>query len=230
MLNNTAILLFSRLPEEEVLHKRISGKTEVNLALWQHIYAKTLAAAKQTNLPLIGYTEKKQQGINFGERITNAIADVFKQGFENIIVVGGDCASITKKQIFSAHQSLINGKGIVAGQDRRAGVYLFGLNKNCFNPEKFLQFSWQTNKLFNELFEYGSIFSFGKLFDVLNDINTKQDILKCIQLFNFNSCSKKLFNRLISSFILYGNIVSENIQSFLFAFCNILRGPPCTSR
>jgi len=229
MLRNTAILIFSRLPHEEILHKRISNKTEVNLALWQHLYSKTFKEAKKTGIPIVAYGEKDQKGKTFGEKITNAIKDAYNKGFENLIVLGADCPEISFKHIEGAHIQLLSGKEIVAGQDKRGGIYLLGLNKKAFIAEKFLSFSWQTNLLFNDIKNFAADFTFIKLSSILNDINSKKDVTVFLNYVLISKRFKTLLKLLFKAFKTKQQIFSENIQYFIFAFHYILRGPPSLS-
>lgn len=226
MLSNTAILIFSRLPQEEILHKRISNKTEANLALWHHLYSKTFEAAKKTGLPILAYSEKDQQGKNFAEKITNALNDSLNKGYQNLIVLGTDCQEISKKHIEEVHTQLLGGKEIVAGQDKRGGIYLLGINKKAFNAQHFLAFNWQTNKLFEDIAAYASGFSFIKMNAVFKDINSIKDVSTFINIVEISTSFRLLLNTLIQTANNDRILFSEFIRILLFAYHYILRGPP----
>lgn len=229
MLSNTAILVFSRLPHEEILHKKISLNTEVNLALFQHLYSKTIAAAKKTSLPIIISSENDQQGTNFAEKISNAISGAFNQGFDNLIVVGGDSPDISSNHIITALLQLKQGKEIVAGQDKRGGIYLLGLNKNAFDTKNFLEFRWQTNHLFKDIAAYALNFSFIKIASTLQDINSLKDISTYIYCVAVSQSFKSVLHSLFKTIQNKQQIFSKNILASLFVFHYILRGPPSRS-
>lgn len=229
MLSSTAILIFCRLPHEEMLHKRISTKIDANLALWQFLYNKTFEEAEKTGLPIIAFSEENQKGKTFAEKISNAINDTYNRGFENLIVLGTDCPKISQRQIEAAHKELLIGKQIVAGQDKRGGIYLLGLNKKAFKAENFLGFSWQTNSLFNDIKKFAVEFSFTKLSSILNDLNSAKDAATIFNYVLINKHFKMLLKLLLTVFKTNQQILSESIKSFSFAFYYILRGPPSLS-
>lgn len=226
MLAQTAILFFSRLPHEEVLCKNIARNNKDSFAVWKHLYNKTVAAATKTNLPVIFCSEVAQQGKNFAEKITNSISSAFKNGYENLIVIGSDTPNLSSAHLNFAKNELLNGRQIVTGKDMRGGIYLLALNKSAFNENAFLKFSWQTNILFEEINCYAKGFKFSTLSAVLYDINTKADALKSISLFyTANTLRLLLLNisvllqpqlQKIIKFIKYSVLVQPNI----------LRGPP----
>lgn len=197
--------------------------------LWQHLYTKTLEEAKKTSLPIIAFSQENQKGKNFAEKITNAINETYNRGFENLIVLGADCPKISHKQIEAAHKQLLIGKEIVAGQDKRGGIYLLGLNKKAFKAEKFLGFSWQTNKLFKDIKNFAADFSFVKLSSVLNDLNSAKDVTTLLNYVLISEHFKMLLRLLFKVFKPKRQIFSANFKSFIFAFYYILRGPPSLS-
>lgn len=173
--NNTALLVFSRLPKTEAGIKKLFDTKDKNEILWQDLYRHTASITRGLNLTIINFTEREQQGNTFAERLTEAASSVFSRGFENIIIIGSDCPGLQKSHIKNAHDALINGKDIIAGRDKRGGVYLLAFNKKVFSNEAFLNFSWQTKFLFSELKNYSSSFNFEILSPVLRDINTLSD-------------------------------------------------------
>jgi uncharacterized protein len=226
MLNNTAILIFSRTPEKEISFKTFAESPQNNFALCNNLYLQTIKTAAKTKLPIIFCGEKEQRGDNFAEKITNAICQGFSNGFTNLIIIGGDCPNLTKNEIGVAYKKLLEGNDIVAGKDHRGGIYLLGINKNAFKETAFLQFKWQTNKIFSEIAAYSSGFNFSKLKSVLFDINSKKDAVISLSLFKINISFKKLLSQV---FTFFKNL---QIQKFIFikfptfSFTQILRGPP----
>lgn len=226
MLKNTAILIFSRTAEQEVLHKQLADNAQANASLCQALHEQTINTAAKTNLPILDYSKQQQSGNCFAQNITEAIAMGFSKGFEYLIVIGTDCPNLTKNHITTAYTALQQGNDIVAGQDRRGGIYLLGISKYIFGAESFLQFSWQTNKLFCEIKNYASPYNFYRLNAVLSDINSKCDVSKSMSLFKCNMAWKAV----LLTFSHFVKIIqfqrSVFINAFTFTSTQILRGPP----
>lgn len=184
--SDTALLIFSRLPKKEAGFKQLFGKDIINELLHDQLYRHTVSLGESPGLPLIKFTEKHQRGNTFAEKISGAMAAVFAEGFENIIVIGSDCPGLKRKHIKIAQQDLASGKKIVAGADKRGGIYLLGINKSAFKKEAFLHFSWQTAFLFSEIKNYASAFTHSVLSDVLRDVNTSKDVLVTSVSFSSN--------------------------------------------
>ena len=226
MQDNIAILIFSRTSKKEILYKNFAGNASDNMAICNNLYSQTFKTASKTNLPIIYCSEEQQLGNTFAEKITTAIASGFSKGYKNLIIIGTDCPTITKKIINIAVIKLLEGKDIVAGQDCRGGIYLLGINKNAFIENAFLHFNWQTRNLFKSILSYSCPYNFCKLKPVLFDINSKADILKSISLITLNISFKKL---LAQVFTFFKSILIQNLlfaQPSIFTCTKILRGPP----
>lgn len=104
---------------------------------------KTITAS---GLPVIWSTESQQQGNTFGERITRSVAQAFSLGYEQLIVLGADCPSLTAHHIAVAHQQ-INAERMVLGPAQDGGAYLIGLHRDHFDATTFEYLPWQTSSL-----------------------------------------------------------------------------------
>ncbi len=226
MLNRTAILIFSRLPQEEVLFKKLSRKTATDFKVWQHLYERTYTAAAKTDLPIITCSEKEQVGENFAEKITNSIASAFEGGYQKLIVLGADCAQLTPQHIARANEDLQRGNAIVAGRDMRGGIYLLGIDNDAFDKSSFLNFSWQTNRLFTDIASYAAELSFSIQPSMLKDINNTNDISAFIHSVAIRSSFRLLLNNLLNTIAARLHVFTESISTSLFASHSILRGPP----
>lgn len=226
MVNSeTVILLFSRLPEEEAIHKRLSIDGMENLKIWNTLDHHITKVASSTGLPYIKFNENFQQGNTFGERITNAISKVFLLGFTNIILVGGDCPDLNKSHFLTTRQAFLNGNEIIVGPDRRGGIYLLGISRNAFNKELFLKFDWQTRDLYTGIKAYALSFRH-KFLSFLRDVNVLGDAI----ILNNEKFEK------FSPFLLLTctiNIFFEGVFTYiksLLPITNIaLRAPPAIS-
>ena len=223
---HSCILLFSLLPEEEVLRKKLSGNKEHDLALFDCLFSHVERAAIATKLPIIYHTQNQQKGSNFAEKITHALSVAFTEQYDNVIVIAGDTPNLHSKQILFTAQQLQQGKKLVTGQDKRGGVYLLGVHKSAFEPNIFLQFSWQTRQLFSQLKLYSPQADFVCIPYFLKDINTIHDVEA---FYKSHGLSKKI------KLSLQALIVFVKLSSFTtvckalinFRYTNtILRGPP----
>ena len=226
MLSKTAILVFSRLPQQEVSCKNIAENTKYSFDVWKHLYNQTIATATQTKLPIILCGEDVQEGKNFAEKITNSIISAFSSDIENLIIIGTDIPNLSSAHLNFVKSELVHGREIVAGKDMRGGIYLLGLNKSSFNASTFLKFSWQTNRLFHEICEYSSQFNFSILSAVLSDLNTKADAQRCLSFFNTKQALRVLLFTIFRRIQEFGHNRNTLRINQLSILPNILRGPP----
>lgn len=143
---STAILLFGRSAAAESRAKAFGRGTRVAEAMLR----RTEKVVRGTGLPVIRSTEKEQRGNSFGERLANAMADVYDRGFARVIVVGSDCASIQTSHLRAAAQQLAAGKNVL-GPDHRGGAWLIGLQREHFNAQQLANLRWETESVFTEL-------------------------------------------------------------------------------
>lgn len=155
--SSTAILLFVRSAYEEVREKDLFPKVgyygQLKLTFRLNQNARRIAA--RTPFPLFVIAGEAQRGHSFAERFTNAIQDVFDQGFTNVISIGNDCLNLNPKHIVEAGNELKNHK-LVLGPTADGGAYLIGLNKSFFQKEVFSLLPWQQKDLFSAFQSWAS--------------------------------------------------------------------------
>ncbi len=220
-----AILLFSRNASTESFCKPIIGNIAADNKMWDYLYSKTLRTATATGLPVIICDEKIQIGNSFGERMANALADGFKNGYDNLIVIGGDCLDLNKSILLNANEQITNNQQLVLGPDCRGGVYLFAINKSVFDKEIFLQFQWQKKQLFPQLAQFGSSFATTFL-QRLSDINTKNDLLASFYKFSINNSWRLLLSQIITQDITLYSALNKPFQLLQLNGNKPLRAPP----
>ncbi|WP_026836554.1 DUF2064 domain-containing protein [Gillisia sp. JM1] len=142
----TAVLIFANSPGTEGINKSFSFGSD----LFASLNDRTIKMVEKTGLPYFRFSEKDQIGNCFGDRFTNAIQSVIEMGYENVITVGNDTPSLSKKHIIEAAAG-IDKFQIVLGPSQDGGFYLMGLHRSQFNTEIFKTLPWQTSRLNNAL-------------------------------------------------------------------------------
>lgn len=150
MLNNTAILIFTRDALQEAQHKTLVA-TSSNQQLMAAMIQQTRTIAQSCSLDV--FETGKQKGNTFGERLSNAMQTLFQQGYEQLIVIGNDTPNLQKKHILQT-QELLQHQPVVVGPSVDGGIYLLGIRKEAFQAEAFTQLAWQTASLSTSLHQY----------------------------------------------------------------------------
>ncbi|MDP5157966.1 MAG: TIGR04282 family arsenosugar biosynthesis glycosyltransferase [Flaviramulus sp.] len=75
-----------------------------------------------------GYFKTVQKGKDLGERMKNAFAKGFENGYERIVLIGSDLPDISSKHIEISLETL-NKTDVVFGPAEDGGYYLIGLTK-----------------------------------------------------------------------------------------------------
>lgn len=172
-----AILFFSRSADVEADAKTftVDGQQGQNRQIAQQLITHTHKEIAKTALPYFIVDENQQHGHSFGERFSNAFAEIFEQGFDYVIAVGNDTPQLTKEHISCAAQKLRAGFNIVLGPSTDGGVWLTGYGKEAFDEEIFRQHPWQTERLLSSLKQQNSnclIYSLPQF----GDIDSPQDL------------------------------------------------------
>jgi len=153
--HSTAILIFANTPHQEIRYKDFgkqlpkSRQLKVAKALLQH----TRQVAKTTGLPVIEILSSHQQGKDFATRFTQAIGQVFAQGYSQVISIGTDCPDLQPSDILDAEQQLSTNQAVL-GLANDGGAYLIALHKQRFYANNFRRLPWQTEQTAQALIEY----------------------------------------------------------------------------
>jgi len=176
----TAVLLFSRTALEEARAKSfgLGSGQDGNRAIARSLIRHSMGVAQASGLTVLTCFSHQQVGKSFGERLANAMEDVFAQGFERVIVIGNDCPSLTSGLIRQANADLIS-QEVVLGPAHDGGVYLIGMNRNAWNREQFLALPWQSAELNESWRSYSA--SIGELVP-FHDLDHYEDLLRFIRL------------------------------------------------
>ncbi len=219
---DTCILLFTRTPEEEAQHKILSPFSNTNLSLIKSLFNRTVDLVEKSGLPFVIFSEEKQQGDNFGERIAHALQEVFEKGYRSVIVLGGDCPSLKKRDLIKSLKFIEQGKNVLGGTPG-GGVYLMAIQKENFDAHILSNFSWETPFIFNELFSFLSEKKSSlQLLRELQDINHQEGLWQLLGKYH-QMVFRQLKNLLESTFCFSALCFSlQKIKYNTF----LLRGPP----
>lgn len=122
------------------------------------------------------YKKEIQQGKDLGERMQNAFAYVFENGYEEAIIIGTDCFELTSSIINKAFSHLKD-NDIVIGPAEDGGYYLLGMKK--LHTELFQDISWSTAHVLQQTFANCSKKNLTyQLLQELSDIDDEKDLLK----------------------------------------------------
>ena len=121
-----------------------------------------------------GYTKRKQNGNDLGERMHNSFKELFDQGFTRIIIIGSDCFQLKTENLEEA-VALLESNAAVIGPASDGGYYLLGLTK--FYPDLFINKPWSTDQVFEktikDLINQGISYA---LLEELSDIDDVTDL------------------------------------------------------
>lgn len=175
-LNNSAIIYFTRSSGKEARSKRWHHKFQVQEQISSQLILSTQKVLEKTGIPVILINEHKQTGETFGERISNAFEDVFKLGYEKLILVGNDTIGLTEIELLKADQLLSSQSGVI-GETKDGGSYLIGFQREYFSrvQSQFEGIAWQTKSVFSELFDLIQPASHEQ-FPIKFDLNNASDL------------------------------------------------------
>jgi len=122
------------------------------------------------------YKKQMQKGNDLGERMLNAFEYAFKNGYEEVVIIGTDCFELTSSIINDAF-SFLKDHEIVIGPAEDGGYYLLGMKK--LYPELFQNIYWSTE---NVLLQTIAVCCKGSLtyhlLQQLSDVDEEKDLIK----------------------------------------------------
>ncbi|MFC6858094.1 TIGR04282 family arsenosugar biosynthesis glycosyltransferase [Zunongwangia atlantica] len=118
------------------------------------------------------FQKKKQKGEDLGERMKNAFAEGFKEGYSKIVIIGSDLYDIKTEDLEQAFE-LLNENEVVIGPAEDGGYYLLGmtqLQENLFQNK-----NWGTSTVLQDTLNNLTKSNY-KLLQKRNDIDLYSDI------------------------------------------------------
>jgi len=203
----TAILLFSRNPQQEVTAKKFTFRRsqEAVRVLLKH----SLRQARKTKLPLFTCYSPQQQGDTFGERLANALETVFTSGYDNVLVIGNDSPGLSAGLLLKANQALLAGQ-LVLGPSLDGGVYLIGISRGAYDRNQFLSLHWESSDLQASWLHYISEKKLAVTrLSGLTDIDTAADFWQFFRHYQTGMLARKLSTCLhvVTAFVGAVNII-----------------------
>lgn len=121
-----------------------------------------------------GHRQAVQQAGDLGQRMEQAFEALFKQGYDQVAIIGSDCPDLDTEHIEEAF-ALLNTHDAVIGPSEDGGYYLLGLKKSL--PALFRAKKWSTDTVLRDTIQdmVNAGWELARL-PVLNDIDTEEDL------------------------------------------------------
>lgn len=189
-MNENLILIFTRNPELGKVKTRLAkGVGDVNaLAIYkilldhtQQITSKVQATKRVMYSETIVtndlwsnyiFEKKAQVGDDLGERMHNAFAEGFANGYQKIVIIGSDMYDLTTNDIEHAFDKLED-NDIVIGPAEDGGYYLLGMK--AISENLFKNKEWGTDTVLKDTLKDIKNLKY-YLLKEKNDIDTFEDI------------------------------------------------------
>jgi hypothetical protein len=129
-----------------------------------------------------GFYLQVQEGKDLGDRMSNAFEFLFKKEYEQVLIIGTDCATLEQIHIQTAIQKL-DLVDVVIGPAEDGGYYLLGM-KNLV-PSLFSDMEWSTEEVLKETINrltQGGLSYFH--IETLSDVDHEEDWDKVKMKFN----------------------------------------------
>ena len=117
-----------------------------------------------------------QKGATLGDKMANALADTFTQGFKRAVLIGSDLPDLPPGIIDEAFRGLDQCSGAI-GPSQDGGYYLIGFTAGGFTPQIFNGIAWGTSEVFNltlKVFKEYHVSHY--TLPMWHDIDTREDL------------------------------------------------------
>lgn len=228
--SNTAVLLFTRTSSSEARAKMFtSANARANEHIAETLIARSYQVAKSTGFDVHVINEQKQVGSTFGERITNAVQDIFECGYKYVLTIGNDTPGITKSHLLNAHNNLLDNE-LVIGPSRDGGVYLIGISRDHFDAKSFKALAWESASLQKSFTDYVCELNVGlHLLEVLHDVDNIRDLRYIIHVLRQKKYTRVLAQSLLNLTTASNHLPIQQVNGIpLSALMTLhgLRAPP----
>lgn len=120
------------------------------------------------------YEKRLQSGDGLGERMSNAFAAGFAEGYQRVCLIGTDCKELTQTILEQAFAALAHYE-IVIGPSEDGGFYLLGMRE--YHPQFFQNKQWSTPRVLPDVLRDISALHVPYVtLPILNDVDTVDDL------------------------------------------------------
>ena len=213
--NKQAIIIFSRLPIGQETKTRLANllnenqREKLHVMMWADIFSEIMKLSdiniflywtgsgdinNYKNFIPENFILRQQTGSNLGEKMNNAMQEIFYNGYNRVVLIGSDIPSLRHENIKRAFDSL-NNSDVVIAPSKDGGYWLIGMRK--FFPEVFniSESKWGNSSVLDstimKLKDSGISYNFA---DILQDLDTPEDIK--IFMGEFSNRDKKTYKYL----------------------------------
>jgi len=124
----------------------------------------------------LDFDYRLQIGIDLGERMKNAFATVFNEGYDQAVIIGTDCAELNLDHLRQAFLKLKQYDTVI-GPALDGGYYLLGMNSLI--PELFSNISWSSGQVLQQSISKLKLLNRSvTLLESLSDIDRIEDLEK----------------------------------------------------
>jgi rSAM/selenodomain-associated transferase 1 len=121
---------------------------------------------------------RSQRGLDLGERLTAAFADLLTSPGDRAVVIGADCPDLAPEVIRAALAAL-GRQDVVLGPAQDGGYYLIGLRSKA--PALFQGIDWGTGTVLSRTLERAAQAGLAvELLGTLGDIDTPEDVARFV--------------------------------------------------
>ncbi|OCC14585.1 Glycosyltransferase [Dissulfuribacter thermophilus] len=202
MFNRCSVIVFSRLPVRGAVKRRLAreiGEKEA-FSCFKRLYIDSLQEVLKVNAsrflfltpypedfstftgswPLVNnFSVKAQVGDDLGQRMKNALLEIFKMGFEIGVIVGTDVPDLRAYHIEQAFKRLLY-QDIVLGPCEDGGYYLIGVRSGLRDwQELFHEIPWGTSEVFERTIYKAQKMGYKiHVLEMLYDVDHYEDVMR----------------------------------------------------
>jgi rSAM/selenodomain-associated transferase 1 len=188
----SALIIFVRNPVLSKVKTRLAATTgdEKALLVYQYLLQYTQSITK--DLPVTkfvyyadfinendlwnGYEKKIQHGNDIGDRMKNAFAALFTEGYRKVCIIGSDCYELSAAIITDAFENLKT-TDVVIGPVNDGGYYLLGTAKLV--TDFFINKNWSTSTVYSSTLKDAENLQLTvSRLPLLNDIDEEKDLIQ----------------------------------------------------
>jgi len=191
-MSKKALLIFTKNPEAGKVKTRLAATigNEAALAVYQQLLLHTVSVTAYLPVDKFvyysnyieqedvwhseHYYKQVQQGVDLGERMKNAFAAAFQNGYGKVLIIGTDCPYLNAEIIMKAFIYLQSHDAVI-GPAEDGGYYLLGMKQ--LYPDLFGNIQWSTHTVLNDTLKLCDNLKLTyQLLPVLNDIDNEKDL------------------------------------------------------